>query len=78
MSPLVSLSANLLDHFGRHAQPTQAETHDALAEIVAVAIARLPFAVDARPHHAVDELRVGYRIDAVKQLALQATRQRFD
>ena len=60
--------ANLLDHFGRHAQPTQAETHDAFAEIVAVAIAGRPLPLDARPHHAVDGLRVGYRIDVVKHL----------
>src|SRR5271166_990420 len=63
---------NLRDPFRRHAQPLQAKTEHAFADIVAVTIACRPLPLDARPHHGVDSLRVGHRIDVMEYSALQA------
>src|SRR5271157_934129 len=57
------LKRNLGDRLRCHTEPAQAETERAPADIVAVTIAGPPLPLDARPHHGVDDLRVGHRID---------------
>src|SRR6516225_338460 len=73
---------SLLDRFRSHAQPSQAETERAFADMVAVTIAGRPVPLDARPHHCVDSLRVGLRIDVLEhsllQTALQSRTERLE
>src|SRR6516225_10149795 len=65
------------DRFRCHAKPAQAETERALADIVAVTLAGRPLSLDAGPHHGVDGLRIGHRIDVMEHAVLQAIVQNF-
>src|SRR5271165_7597682 len=70
--------SDLSDRFWRHAQPAQAETQSTFANASAVAIASSPVPFGARPHHALDGLRGGHRIDIVEHALLQAALKLFD
>ena len=68
----------LCDCFGRHAQSAQAEAQSTLANIGAFAIACRPLPFGAGPHHALDGLRLGDRIDVVELAVFQAALKLFD
>src|ERR1700742_4204851 len=71
------LKRNAGDRFRWHAKAAQAETERPLADNLAVTIASRPLPLDARPHHGVDGLRVGHRIDVMEHAVLQAALQSF-
>src|SRR5580693_8648894 len=67
-----------LSRLESHAQPAQDEMQNALPKLVAVTFARRPLPVDADPHHAMDELGAGDRLDVAKHPAAQSALQRLD
>src|SRR6476620_8704857 len=68
----------LMDCFSRHTQPAQAEAQSTLANIGAFAFACRPLTFGASPHHALDRLRIGDRIDVVELAVFQAALELFD
>src|SRR6516225_1217242 len=68
---------NVCDGFRCHAKAEQAETERALADILAVTIAGGPLPLDGGPHHGVDGLSVGHRIDVMEHFVLQAALKSF-
>src|SRR6476660_8030560 len=68
----------LRDRFSRHTQPAQAEAQSTLANVGAFAFACRPLTFGASPHHALDRLRIGDRIDVVELAVFQAALKLFD
>ena len=63
---------------GATPSPRKQKRSDVLAHVGALAITRRPLPFGARPHHTLNGLRLGQRIDVVKHALLETALELFD
>ena len=70
--------ADSCDRFRGHAQPAQAEPHHTSTNFVAVPVSDCPPPPGAGPHHAMNRLRRGRRVDVFEHAKFKASPKLLD